>query len=804
MATTAESDRSQRGLQPLSPLRARRWQGFPATLLPIIGREREVAAVTALLREPARRLVTLTGPGGVGKTRLALAVAREAEAAFADGAVFVPLAAIRDPALVLPAVARALEIRESRERPLAEVLQAALHDRRMMLVLDNFEQVLAAATEVGNVFGACSGVTVLVTSRAPLRLRGEQRFLTPPLALPGPGETPPPDRLTYFGAIAFFVERARWVRHDFALNDGNAPAITEICRRLDGLPLAIELAAAWVRVLTPASLLERMEPRLPLLHGGAADQPARLQTMRDAIAWSYDLVSEEEARFFRRLAVFVGGFTLEAAEWVSGAGDRVSEAAPGVPPPNTRHPVPGTLDLLAGLIDKGLLQAVQRDAHESRFVMLETVREFGLERLAASGEETEVRRLHALAMRELAERAEPHLLGPRERQWDDRLDADLGNLRAALTWSLEHDLETALRIGAALWVYWAWYHLPEGRRWLTAALARAATPADPVRLKALITDAALAGLTGDVARSLESAGTALTMARAAGNVAGEALAGWIVATGHLMLGDFQAVVEALDHALPRFDQATTSFSRRWAAYARSHRGAAAFLLGDIEGGLAFYEEALTRARLAGSDGILLVMLSDFAGWLIELGEASQARDMLQEALALSAKSGGIWLIGTPLIGLALVDALRGDAASAARRLGAVEAVRVRSGLDIPGHFQARVERATALARAALGEDAYAAIWEAGRADPEAVIASALRQPSAAAADAGDVAAAYGLSPRQQEVLALLVTGLSDKEIAAALFVSRPTASKHVAAILAKLGVDSRTAAVSVALQNRSG
>jgi DNA-binding CsgD family transcriptional regulator len=438
------------------------------------------------------------------------------------------------------------------------------------------------------------------------------------------------------------------------------------------------------------------------------------------------------------------------------------------------------------------------DVQEPRFTMLETVREFALERLAASGEAESIARAHAAYVLDLAERAELHLLGPDEQQWHARLDAELGNLRLALAWSLDHHVETALRIGAALWAYWAWYQLAEGHRWLVAVLARSPPRADPIHTKALIVDGALAALEGNGRHCLESGGRALNLARMAGDVAAEALAGWIVACGHLIFSEFQAAAESLDEALLHFDQATTSTSRAWAAYARSHRGAVALMLGDTKAGVAFYEEALARARLAGSDGLLLTAISDFAGWLIDLGETHRARPMLREALALAEKVGGIWLIASALLGLALVDAVSGEAASAARRLGACEAIRVLGGLAAPAQFQFRIDRTTALTLDALGEEAYATAWAAGYADPDAVVDAALGRQSVD--PTADIAIKAGFTRREREVLSLLINGLSDKEIAEALFVARPTASKHVAAILAKLGVDSRTAAVSVALR----
>ena len=327
-------------------------------------------------------------------------MAKAAAAEFADGAVFVPLAAISDPSLVFPAIARALDVRETPERPLIDSLIDALRDRRLLLVLDNFEHVLAAAFDLARLLAACPRLTILVSSRAALRLSGEQLFLTPPLALPAPDERPALEDLAAAEAVALFVLRARLVSPDLVLDADNALAIAEICRRLDGLPLAIELAAAWVRVLPPAALLARLEQRLPLLRGGAADQPVRLRTMRDAIAWSYDLLTAEEAQLFRRLAVFVGGFSLEAAEWVPGTGCMfwirlTTYPAPICnPQPITRNPRRSTSSSPSST--RACCSRRTWTEREPRYQMLETVREFGLERLAESGEAEAIAARHAM------------------------------------------------------------------------------------------------------------------------------------------------------------------------------------------------------------------------------------------------------------------------------------------------------------------------------------------------------------------------------------------------------------------------
>jgi len=779
----AGSDRLKTLPAPI-PLRARRWVGFPTVLPPLIGREEDLARLVALVRQSEGHPITLIGPGGVGKTRLALAAAEACADSIPDGAAFVPLASVSDPTLVLSAIARALDIREVAGRPLREAVAYALQGRRFLLLLDNFEHVLEAATDVARLVADCPALAVLVTSRAPLRLSGEQRFVTTPLALPEAKANYSVTKLAGLGAIALFVERARWVQPDFSLSDQNAEAVGEICRSLDGLPLAIELAAAWMRVLSPQALLERLEPRLPLLRGGAADQPVRLRTMRDAIAWSYDLLTPEEARLFRRLAVFVGGFTLDAAEWVGGREEPV-------------------LDLLAGLIDKSLLY-VQTGSAETRFMMLETLREFALEGLVESGEAPEVAALHASFMLAMAEQAAPDLLGPHEWHWMACFDTELGNLRATLAWALEHDIETALRIGAALRPYFGWRHPAEGRRWLTAALSHPAPASALVCAKALTVRAAMAVLEADAATGLEAGRAAASLAHEAGDVVAEAEARWMVGYSYFFTGDFAPAALELDRSLELAAQASTSTSRGWAANATWARGALAFVLGERKQGRRFYERALAQAREASSDLMTLLILSDFAGWLFDQGEEEHARAMLQESLTLAMDRDGFWFLSFPLIGLALIEAVAGKSVIAARSLGAVEALLTLSGQVVPHTtLSERVARATTLTKHVLGDDDFAVAWEEGYANFQGVIAEALGHDKRADALQSDGReAAHALSARQREVLALLVAGRSDRQIANELFISHRTASHHVAAIMAKLEARTRGEAAVRAVRAR--
>ncbi|MGH2614283.1 MAG: ATP-binding protein, partial [Thermomicrobiales bacterium] len=470
---------------------------------PLIGREAELTRLSALIRSRTARLLTLTGSGGVGKTRLAQAIAAAVTGDFADGIAYVSLASIDDPNLVPATVARALGVRETGERSLLDQLEIALRGRDLLLVLDTFERVLPAAELVAGLVAACPRLTVIVTSRARLNLAAEHAVSILPLSLPDvpPARGGKTAHVAFFtemetaAAVQLFVARARAFVPEFALTPENAGDVTEICRRLDGLPLAIELAAAWSRIMTPAALRDRLEPRLALLTGGPRDLPARQRTMREAIQWSYDLLTATEQALFRRLSVFAGGFTLEAAARVA-----VVEAGDA-----------SVLDLVAALADQSLLgraASVSSGSGEGalRFAMLDTIREFGLEQLAATGEAPEVHTRHATWYVALTEASEPELQGPDQRIHLDRLECDLDNVRAALAWTLaQGDTSSALRIAGALAFFWIKQgHIAEGRAWLERALDQDAS-ADPgttrasgsVRAKALIAAGSLAFVQGD-------------------------------------------------------------------------------------------------------------------------------------------------------------------------------------------------------------------------------------------------------------------------------------------------------------------
>lgn len=429
---------------------------LPPQLTSFVGRDREIEEIEKLLS--SHRLVTLTGPGGTGKTRLSLKVASQQIDRFTDGIFFVALAPISDPDLVASTIAQTLKLLEEPGRPILETLEGHLKDKEMLLVLDNFEQVTAAGPAASRLLVSATDLKMLVTSREMLHVSGEQEYPVPPLALPDFRHLPPLEALSQFESVALFIERSTAVNPSFEVTNDNAPAIAEITARLDGLPLAIELAAARTRLLTPQAILARMQSSLVLLTGGARDLPARQQTLRGAIEWSYDLLDEQERALFRRLSVFVGGWTLEEAERIA---NPASELGLDI------------LDGISSLGDKSLIKQEETEQGEPRFMMLETIREYGLERLIDGAESTEMRRRHAEVLLELAEQAQPEFTGKDQIIWLDRIGREHENMRAALRYAIDEDLgEIALRLGSALWRYWHLRgHFTEGRQWLSESLA---------------------------------------------------------------------------------------------------------------------------------------------------------------------------------------------------------------------------------------------------------------------------------------------------------------------------------------------
>src|SRR5215218_6173572 len=484
---------------------------LPLQPTPLVGREKEVSEVCDLLGGDETSLLTLTGPGGIGKTRVALQAAADLLDEFPDGTFFAQLATLTEAELFLPAVAETLGVKETAEQPLDESLKDYLHERRMLLVLDNFEQVLEAAPTVTGLLAVAPGLKVLATSRTPLRLYGEKAYAVPPLSVPDVRHLPDLKALSQYEAVRLFIERAKSAKVDFEVTDESAPAVAEICVRLDGLPLAIELAAARITMLPPKAMLQRLSSRLKLLTGGARDLPVRQRTLRGAIEWSHTLLGDGEKTLFARMAVFSGGRTLEAVEAVCDALDDLPvDAFEGV----------------SSLLDKNLLRQEEGPEGEPRFVMLETIHEYAREKLQESGEAEEIGRAHTEYFLALVEEAEPELVGAEQVAWMDRLEAEHDNLRAALSRSLKAgDSGSALRIGGALWRFWnVRGHFSEGRRWLTAGLSGEGAAPASLRARASLGLGYLELRQGDYPRAVEDLEVSHSLYQEIGDRRGKAYA----------------------------------------------------------------------------------------------------------------------------------------------------------------------------------------------------------------------------------------------------------------------------------------
>jgi len=603
---------------------------LPVQLTPFIGREQEVTAVCDLLRREDVHLLALTGPGGTGKTRLALQVAAESSDRFADGVFFVNLAPISNPALVVPTIAETLDLKETREQSLLDLLKTFLRDKQLLLLLDNFEQVVSAAAQVVELLVACPQLKAMVTSREVPHVRARHEFTVPPLPLPDLQHLPDLAALSHFAAVALFISRARAVKPDFQMTATNAHAIAEICARLDGLPLAIELAAARIKLLPPQALLARLSQRLGVLTSEALDVPERQQTLRNTIAWSYQLLDAQEQRLFRRLSVFVGGCTLEAIEAICIVlGD---EAEP-------------VLDAVASLIDKSLLQQVEQEGEEPRLVMLETIREYGLERLAASGESEATWQAHTEYYLALAEKAESELGGPLQVAWLERLEREHDNVRAAMRWTLErweiwHHTEMALRLGAALWRFWRMRcHFSEGQDFLHRALAESEGATPSVRAKALNVAADLVLEQYDTDQAEVLCKESLALYGELGNTQGIAtslnLLGWVAQRRF----NREAARALHEEGLAIFREVG---DKRGIAEALHALSTLAFSQGDYDRASVLEEESLTFFREVGDTWNIAYLLLQVANVASYQGDYDKAYPLAEESLALFQESGDKW------------------------------------------------------------------------------------------------------------------------------------------------------------------
>lgn len=707
----------------------------------LIGRERDEAQVIHLLRWEGRRMLTLTGPGGVGKTRLALQVAESMAHDFADGVVHVPLAAIRDAELVIPAIAAALSVREPKDRSSQEGLIGYLEDREVLLVLDNLEQVLDAGPALATVLSACPKVKMLLTSRVPLHLRGEQAVEVVPLDVPPSNGAYPLDNLLSYPSVALLIERARLVKPSFSLTVDNSAALAEICRRLDGLPLAIELAAARLRMLSPAALLIRLQHRLQVLAGGTQEVDARQQTMRNTIVWSYDLLSEQEQILFRRLSVFAGRFSLEEVEAVC-ATDQDREL--------------DVFEVLTSLVEQSLVFVEEQQAHDPLFRMLETTGDFARECLEDGGEAGNMRERHSEYYVTLVERAEPELRGRDQEVWLARLDRDQDNVRVALHNTIQNEqIEKGLRIAAAQW--WFWYvrgYLSEGRRWLEALLNSkqacdgVVTPV--VQARALRGAGVLTTEQGDYPQAEAYIKQSLDLFRQLGDTQAEGTLLTILGNIAKYQTDYERAAALYSDALATFREAGDV---RSISVALNNLGSVAKEQGDHAKALGFYEESLAakrdlgdkrgiaivlsnigtmahaqgdypRAAEAGEESMLLLRdlgdkdlasaLDTLARAVLAQGDSDRALGLYREGLTVSKLSGEKQLMAFCLEGVGRVAGARGHFERATLLYGAGIALRESIGAPLSPAERAQDSSYLDVARQHLGDSRYTIAWNQGQ------------------------------------------------------------------------------------------
>ena len=654
------------------PIRAvsTRIELLPPETTTFVGRERELTRIRQLLT--GTRLLTLTGTGGTGKTRLALQLARDVAAEYADGVAFVPLAAIDSPELVASTIRQTLGLAEQPGKSAAEVLAEYLHERQFLLVLDNFEQVLAAAPVIGRLIGRTTKVAILVTSRARLQLTGEQEFSVPPLELPGLDQAGDLQVLSQSEAVALFMQRARAMLPDFDLTAANARAIVEICTRLDGLPLAIELAAARIKLLPPQALLARLEHRLDILQSSTADRTDRQRTLRGTIDWSYELLGQPEQALFRRMSIFVGGWSFESAEALAMAAD-----APAV----------DTLDGLTALVDHSLVRQ-EAVAGEPRFMLLETIREYGREQLAEAGELEPSAALHAAHFAGLAERAEPHLTSGAE--WLDRLELEHDNLRAMLRWASDNDIQQGLRCAGQLWRFWHLRgHLREGSALLRDMLDRpAAAVPTPARAKALVGLAGLVYWMQDYAAARTAYESALPIARDNGlrDLEAEILysLAYVRGTSH----EWGPSVRAYLRARKLYSELGATSGVAWSDFGV---GMIYGLRGKHDESLPIVAEALARFEELGDEFGMRNAQAVLTRALTSLGRLAEARVYNSQNITAAHTGRDPTSLSAALLDLATIEAMSADPRRAARLYGAAQTIVERTGGQTPPELLNRIE-----------------------------------------------------------------------------------------------------------------
>ena len=756
---------------------------FPPT--PLVGRKHEADAVSDLLRREDTHLVTLTGPPGIGKTRLALEVANTRRAEFANGVYFIDLSPVTDASLVLPAVAHTLGLRQVTDRPLLQELKDFLSNKRLLLVLDNFEQVVQAAPAVSELLQAARHLKILVTSRELLRISGEYNLPVPPLSLPpvladqGAPRTLaalPPERISEYDSVQLFVQRAAALKPDFALTPNNALIVAGICCRLDGLPLAIELAAARIRHIPLQNIYDRLEKRLHILTGGARDLPMRQRTLRTAIEWSYDLLDSDERLLFAQLAVFRGGCSLDSVEAICGEELSIE-----------------VFEGLASLVDKSLIQQQEKTEGVTRFVLLEMIREFAQEQLQASGELETLRGQHAVYFGALADRAETELRLADQNDWFHLLETEIDNFRAALEWSLESgDVDSAIRIMSGTFLYWIVYaRQSEGIHWTQQLLARINEAAQEYQIRLLRSAATLIAY-----RDLEAAKLlaqrAVAAARNYGDVRQLGWSLWALSTTLLGGSEAEALTQEALVLLREVDD------QIGVGLVFNSIGERARLSGDDARARSAYEESLAIAERTDDARRQYYVLYNLAFIAQHEGNHQEAIRMIRRSLALCQDLGVPTDVAQELLALAGSLGAIGEPVRAAHLFGAAQAFLQRSGTLIDPGDQPEHDRNIAFVRAQLGEATFEAAWAEGQAmtfDQAVTYAQTAFDSDELSAPRPqldkEIHSPYDLTRREREVARLIAEGKSNHEIADALVIAERTVEGHVSNILSKLGFRSR-------------
>ena len=754
-------------------------------LTPLFGREDDLRAVYALLAGEQVRLVTLTGPPGVGKTRLAFALYTSWAGATGGGAVFVPLSAVTDPSLVLPTIAYGLSMPPEGGAPLVERIASRLSTRPMLFVLDNFEQIITASSDVIDLLSRCPDLTVLVTSRAALRVRGEYEYQVQPLTLPNPDQLQRPAELATNPAVALLLDRARAGQSEITLTEANAATLAAICTQLDGIPLAIELAAAWIKLFPPDRLLGRLAHDLELLRDGARDLPERQRTLTNAISWSDNLLSDRERELFHTLSVFGEGWTLETAQAVCVVNDSpVDEAA--------------LLDGISSLLDKSLIQRRIDDSGEPRFRMMVMIRNYALRQLEAANLADAARDRHAAVYMRLVEEAAPHLYGAEQAEWLERLEVELGNLRAALRWLLDRRRKAeALHFAARLENFWLVHdHLDEGKRWLEEALSLGVEIDQRSEAETWRALASLMLRLGDYQRAGHLYRTILAFAREHEHDTLERQTLLDLASVHFVSG-------YLDDARRYFRQvlglAQAAGDWRVVARALNQLGEIARYRGDDARAAQRYRQSLTLWRQLAERERIAMVLHNLAPVVARLGDRRQAAELFSESLAISRDLRHTHGVALCLSGIAgAIDGDRSRLIDAVRILSAAEALRASIGVQWEPVDRSEFERSRVALQERLGGEAFADAWEAGKPlslDGAAEVAMQLLTATFAAGESTHRRRPSrfpgGLTRREYQVVQQIALGLTNREIAEALSLSEKTIEMHVSHSLAKLDVRSR-------------